>query len=1131
MSIHLLPPFETDEPLSLNSGEWTGEPTEFIHIVANRLRTVRDGVRADDMVSIPDLWAQVIAFEASLFEENHLLHKRSVGEWRGLLTIFALSSHRSLGLTVSSLPLKEMADKPYDRSAKDALQDIVPFARLAHQLKPTAVLANGQNWETIGAIGLDEQRVGLLVPSTLVCPARNYAQALDRQKVVWLEGDRLSDPCQVSGLTGIDYTLIRHFIEHIRQGYSQAVAANGNKFGFLRDLMDSFIDDLKSKESKHKINSSILINSEQSSFSLPPQQPIYPLLQKQFRIRVERQAHLVIKPRQEYISFIKGAILIDFSMPERMNCKAEDIFIWESYSLDQIIRQPRLIERINEEASQVGYLILQKNQIFSNELRRFSGQPIVSHPLGRAAQSHTVPLRSIILIFMTADEIRESFKLEENGSILFANLKLKLIDEKTGASQDYDLSEEFKNSLAPERDRPQALDAWPDFSSKDWRYHFLFSYVSTRGHKATLIPMAVASTLESLQPLTSPSERLNRIRTLTHKPDIRKTNVIVDDQISRIVVSLHESEVEGVTWQESQEDAGLILMPPRKRPVPSSMPWKIGIDFGTTNTMVYGRCGTDDPRPINFTNHLLSPFSAPIDKATWEAFAQRHAVLDQFTPFLTALRPQGAALHAHRLPILNDIILNIKDLRQTIKDICGPSSTGKAEQLKFNLKWSRSPANAEQIQIFLAQTVLQAMAEVVSEGAAPAQISFFFSFPEAFSSGQLDGFKQLVSSAVAIGFDPRNKNDHVEMNPSFRSESICSAYYFYNKKRAAFASSVITFDIGGKTTDITLWQNNKAIWGTSIVLASQHIFINFLKEKPHFLEKMLGNKTIYNELKALYTDKVSGYDHRNGLEVLINTKLNTDDGGLSFPWNSYALIGGESEAQSLDYITELSFAGILFYIGQMIRYLHGTERFNSSRDSVQICIGGRGSLMFKRLFSNGQESKSIAVLPFFQKVAGLTQCPALPELSENPKHEVAYGLLDDLLPKNDDKLLELILGEELLIDGVLANAESNVISLNPDQDWRIKDLTMLRQFIGYYESMVKRKVAFDSNDANSLIARVTQELAEVRDQRKRHLSIATRSAVNQAAQVVEMEPVFIMALRELISCLIKKNNPITPVDQ
>lgn len=140
----------------------------------------------EELVSIPDVWAQVEVFRTALYDDRHPLHRRAVGEWRGLIATFALRAYREGVISTARIVLDDGVRNGADRRLIEIL----------NRIRPTAALTPRHNWHEIGLIRAYEHVLGLLVPTTLVCPARRPPSALVG-RLPWIFPDRIVDPLRV----------------------------------------------------------------------------------------------------------------------------------------------------------------------------------------------------------------------------------------------------------------------------------------------------------------------------------------------------------------------------------------------------------------------------------------------------------------------------------------------------------------------------------------------------------------------------------------------------------------------------------------------------------------------------------------------------------------------------------------------------------------------------------------------------------------------------------------------------------------------------------------------------------------------------------------------------------------------
>ena len=92
--------------------------------------------------------------------------------------------------------------------------------------------------------------------------------------------------------------------------------------------------------------------------------------------------------------------------------------------------------------------------------------------------------------------------------------------------------------------------------------------------------------------------------------------------------------------------------------------------------------------------------------------------------------------------------------------------------LKFNLKWDVSEQSRTKVQYFISQAVLQACVEAAANGIKKENLTFNFSYPEAYDYNHAIAFKRQARIAVEVGL--KDKDFNVQEKTNFRTESISS---------------------------------------------------------------------------------------------------------------------------------------------------------------------------------------------------------------------------------------------------------------------------------------------------------------------------------------------------------------------
>ena len=175
---------------------------------------------------------------------------------------------------------------------------------------------------------------------------------------------------------------------------------------------------------------------------------------------------------------------------------------------------------------------------------------------------------------------------------------------------------------------------------------------------------------------------------------------------------------------------------------------------------------------------------------------------------------------------------------------------------------------------------------------------------------------------------------------NLETESIVTAKFF-GGELGGFANGAVCIDIGGETSDISIWQDNTLYWQTSIRFAGRHIFLDLLKHKPSFLANVgVGAEDI--ELLSKANDFYSQAD------TWIDTWLNKSKQNLS---EKFGIFGGKIKATPFVPLIGLGISGLFYYVGLILNYLSRGTGFRKTMPNIYI--GGNGSRILHWL-ANGE---------------------------------------------------------------------------------------------------------------------------------------------------------------------------------
>ena len=347
--------------------------------------------------------------------------------------------------------------------------------------------------------------------------------------------------------------------------------------------------------------------------------------------------------------------------------------------------------------------------------------------------------------------------------------------------------------------------------------------------------------------------------------------------------------------------------------------WKIGVDFGTSSTMVFFAENDCEPRPLNFEPRLYQI------TASGGARAQTYR---QFIPSQIPARADGSFLSIFHLLSLGELA-QVQPLIDGHVFLLSSENTRVFEQfaaqIDANLKWADDDRQRRKTAAYIGQICLQAAAEATANGADNMQWNF--SYPTAFSQAQKISFQEICRDAIP---DPRP----LTPDPFFWAESKAAAYHF-NKldgKAGNFAQGAICVDIGAGTTDISVISGEppRIVYHTSIRYAARQMF-----------------KPIYDNYELFAGEKISADNLRDDTQrqAVIDADMREHSekylADLKFK-------SGREQIKNVLQAAQFATAGLFHYLGELVKILHDFGTYRESK-IPHVFVGGNGARIFRWL--------------------------------------------------------------------------------------------------------------------------------------------------------------------------------------
>ena len=1068
----LLPPLTVDNKVTTirNTGRWVKRESVELESISDALAVADTEIASAEIDSIPSIWARPLLFEMALYNPNtdHPIHQRVLGEWRGLLAMLALKEWCDFPLTTELLKIADMANLP---DAKDFLQTL-------HKLLPKDTLDPKTTWETLNIILFNDQPIGITSPTTLVCTAVNCSGRISH--VPWFNKKFLDNP--IPKLNSFQKEAVAGWLRKLRQ-YTLGLPDSEIKAS-LNGHLNSFIDALGTVPAAPAF----------SKASLGFTQDIFKCMNNPIAPRdLPSSVELVPSKNKQP----KTSLLVyDETIPAVWGVEPQNVSVWggktlataQSFSGDTKLALPKHIHlRRQQDFFTDKLFVINQQPAFhehstlvseGSENLNFNGVPIT--PI--------LPITEELLTYLDVRDLNERITFNQQNDSIVVSLCLTL--NGINGQKDFTISKEYDAANVNPISTVPVLAIWPNFRTPDWKAYY--TYFTTTGQD-TFYAKPFLTAGERSEPRTVSNNRRNVEKELT------KT----------------ERFPEALLCEYNGTKAGILLIPaPEETLSVDGTDWTIGIDFGTSSTTVYRyKKGDDEPKRVVFQDRLLcitNPRTSP-DSYFYNDFLSPKK---EQTPFFSLFQKLGNKSVDE--PILDGHIYFFDDYKVL------PS----AENIVSDLKWSTSRIDREYIKVFIQQLCLQCAAEAINDGAAG--INWNFSYPLAFKErdrGHFEGIWKDIGSACerAIGMSQR------VVLPA-QSESVVTAKFFASTLQnplaaGGFASGAVCIDIGGETSDISIWQNNKLHWQTSLRFAGRHIFLNLIKANPEFL-------------KMFVVDDKEDEDgvHSKDIDLLKEASADTNDTFYAQAdaliqhkgqkcLNKLSTVGSEPTIQPFFQLISLGVAGLLHYVGLLLNHLsqNGAD-FNPEMPSIYI--GGNGSKILHWM-ADGSFNPDNHIAQRYRehlkdivlKASGFdTDNNRGIEISKSPKEEAAYGLvIEGTKLKLNATHFGVLAGEtftearadyqwtEILTDKRL----SSRLSISKNQ------LEQIENFIKNFNVGLGTAINMPV-DLNETLSGKSHGSATVRDVIFEELEKVFQRFSDTEPEDISVEPLFILALKVLL---------------
>lgn len=1085
----LVPKLKTDINVRAEQpGRWNAQESRAFGDLASSLDYDAPG-QIKSVSSVPTMWARPMTMEMAIHDKDHPIHQQMVSQWQGMLAAIALAEVRGFPLKAQ---LIDLATLRYEM-----------FANALYQLLPepanTLYRREGRNpWEEIYIFLWKGKPVGMTTPSTLVCPSEEG----NWEGLPWWDGQKglLKGPQQA--LNPTERELLWRWLEHLQQNlqqYQGSTKAVNNILGLISEFRASL--DVNPNQVQP-----LNLSSDPQFFGEPLNRGALMLLNKPVKA----------PPKPSNVRLI-GSAEKEGNQPKLIVIDEKIADYWGHPTQTIWVHKDKTLASLNVDDLKSGRIIwddarwIESKDLFLSELYFIDQQdalpgallPQQREPIAFQGEKITplLPLNPILLDYFTPEDLIKKITLEPindlQGSLVRVILDLPLsgMDDQQPYQnyrlyKDYLLREENAIKYLP------VLQVWPNLKTEGWKEYYGFYYDAEYGDE----------TFQIYFPKTAGQPK-----------------VFQEGRGSYQLARFEEFPEYLVCQNNYRQQVGLIVLP-TPLPLKPTGTWKVGVDFGTSFTNIYvNRNQQVNPLPLD--NLHLTVTDSSIQTRLPVLF--EHFIPEQFLPRDNPL-PLCSVLTIKGSPENNNQMRPILDGRIYVPDV--KIFEPENDYFKTDLKWLIK--NLKFNQIFLRHLALHISA--LSAKAMIREINWCFSYPSAFSEEDKLTYHKVWSD-VTKELIPKTGITHSCPVPTdvehFQTESLSIAQYFAGYEGHYFVNATC-IDLGGGTSDISVWEDNELRYQCSIQFAGRNIFSELLQMNPPFIEQKLLKEEKKSSVNLSWK-KLRGGAFNAKLDVILR---NESDKWLQ---DNRIFMQQDEEFQGLIQLLGLSTAGLYYYMGMLLKIL-GEEGQYNRQEITPVYIGGNGSRFLHWLSPTGQFSEFLDVNKLLSRMlskgSGFPDTEETTHLSQNPKHEVSCGLVlgrspltglqkhTDVFPIAGEKYeVRYVKDGETKTDVI--DSKARLVLQGDVQSFKIPELTNLKQFVYDYHVALRElniqsvqpvewyteEPPTSNTDKNSQLWRdVRRDLDN------------TLLSIKGDARHIRQEPPFILELKSLLSVLGKK---------
>ena len=572
-----------------------------------------------------------------------------------------------------------------------------------------------------------------------------------------------------------------------------------------------------------------------------------------------------------------------------------------------------------------------------------------------------------------------------------------------------------------------------------------------------------------------------------------------------------------------------------REPKELSDKWIVGIDLGTSNTNIYKQSSqAEKAEQLEFSLTKFFRTISLIDNDFRKKLLQ-----SSFVPPTDVTLPLPTSLNIFQSSKKNNLLLDYF--------IYFPHDYKIPDSIQSDIKWEEEDKKTK---YFIESLLFLIFLELNNQRIG--EVVFLCSHPKAFSLDNSNVFKLEWKNEIGkLTSDPDKRIFNADLadfkiiGPTYGIEGIAAGYFFGSKDqikqistldRAKIEIAAICLDVGGGTTDISLWANGEIVSDESILLAGREI-------AQLFRSNDLAREMMFSKNAAVALTEKQNETSR--FAARLNYILKIEELQIQELLLDHV---NRSELKWLRKILTLEFCAISYYTAIMAV---ATDKYLSKGileriEEVGICLhwGGNAAkflnwINFGKYDKEGIASKMLNAV-FFQALNDFeVKAKNLDQLqSPGHKSEVSGGLVVwqitnklKMTKNNDEKMSEFsmdkdeksikttgtICGEDIELEEksieCLSLISNNELYDNNNQTtFKSTGLKRLKRFLEIFNFFGIRFGLFNEDEKIQLTEKYEEN---IKDEVKAFF-IRAQSQI-ESKRIIE--PVFVIEVRELLNIL------------